>query len=180
MSTQKTITLYETFESYDEFKTTFDAYCQLTHQVFTAVDSKKLKPKDSSQASEDLVKKFVYKAQKFDCIHGRKRNNGYVAKGIRTNTHSQKIGCDCKFRLNFNETKKLLEITIFEIEHNHPVGKDLFQHYPSQRKSSEDQMKKLVELHEKHGVKVSTLVNNFNDENEKALRRKAFTIFIKN
>jgi hypothetical protein len=59
MSTQKTIRLYETFESYDEFKTTLDAYCQLTHQSFTAVDSKKLKPKDSSQASEDLVKKFV-------------------------------------------------------------------------------------------------------------------------
>ena len=54
MSTQKTIRLYETFESYDEFKTTIDAYCQLTHQALTVVDSKKLKPKDSSQASEDL------------------------------------------------------------------------------------------------------------------------------
>ena len=42
MSTQKTIKLYETFESYDEFKTTLDAYCQLTHQAITAVDSKKL------------------------------------------------------------------------------------------------------------------------------------------
>jgi uncharacterized protein YeaO (DUF488 family) len=38
-------------------------------------------------------------------------------------------------------------------------------------------MKNLVELHEKHGVKVSTLVNNFHDDNEKALRKKDFHNF---
>jgi hypothetical protein len=177
MSTEKTLRLYETFESHAEFQATLRKYCQETNQVFTLVDSKLLKPKDSSKEELDLVKKFVYKAQKFDCVLGRKRNRGYLKKGVRKNKTSQKIGCECQFRINFNVTKNLFEITSFITEHNHPIDADFFKNHARDRKPSEDQMKKMLELHEKFSVKVSTLVSKFNEENNTSLTSKDFHNF---
>jgi len=177
MSTEKTLKLNETFESHAEFQATLRKYCQETYQVFTLADSKLLKPKDASKEEQDRIKKFVYKAQKFDCVLGRKRNTGYLKKGIRKNRSSQKIGCECQFRINFNATKNLLEITSFIAEHNHPIDANFFKNHARDRKPSEDQMKKMLELHEKFSVKVSTLVTKFNEENNTSLTSKDFHNF---
>ena len=89
----------------------------------------------------------------------------------------KKIGCECQFRINFNATKNLLEITSFIAEHNHPIDADFFKNHARDRKPSEDQMKKMLELHEKFSVKVSTLVTKFNEENNTSLTSKDFHNF---
>lgn len=134
ITTQKTIQLNETFSSHNEFKTVLQLYSQETNQIFTATDAKRLKPRDSSQEEANFVQRFVYKHQLFECINGKKKENGYVKRGLRLNTSSIKLNCPCQFRLNFNESKQLFEITKFFTEHNHPIDVDAFEKYSNKGK----------------------------------------------
>ena len=54
----------------------------------------------------------------------------------------------------------MFQIKIFVFEHNHEIGKDLYQHYASQRKPDEDGMKEILKNYSKNGAKLATLVNN--------------------
>jgi hypothetical protein len=69
---------------------------------------------------------------------------------------------------------KLFKIKIFVSDHNHAVGPDLFCHYASQRKPTDQEFTEMVKLQIKTGAKVATLINNYNDEHGKNLQVKDY------
>jgi len=88
---QKTIKLYETFESFDEFKKVFGDHSNTTYQKFVKKDSSYLQPRDikNKEFSEELVKKFVFKRATYQCIHYGNARKNENRKGLRQ-THTKK------------------------------------------------------------------------------------------
>jgi hypothetical protein len=168
----KTIKLDETFESLKELTETLDSYAKENHLVHSLTDTKLLKNVDQT-----LIDRFKYKYMEYRCIHGPKRKCSYVNKNIRPNTHTSKVDCPYKIRVNFDEKIKSFKIKIFVSDHNHKIGEDLFCHYASQRKPTEEELKELVKLQCKTGAKASTLVNNYNDEKGTNFLTKDFNNF---
>jgi len=85
----------------------------------------------------------------YQCYHGSKKRDGLIKQG-RRRTHTQKINCGARIRINFIEkNNKVFRIKIFVFEHNHEIGKDFYQHYASQRKPDLDGLKEILKNYSK-------------------------------
>ena len=71
------------------------------------------------------------------------------------------------FSVKFQRKNK---ISKFVTEHKHPISKDLYEQYSNVRQPSDDTLKEIIKIREKTGAKMSTLVNNYNNDNDKSLR----------
>jgi hypothetical protein len=127
---KKTIKLNETFDSFEQFNSIFQAYSNATFQKFVKKDSSYLQPNDLK--NEELVKRFVLKRASYMCIHSGAVRKNEKNQGLRKR-QTKKIGCPCHLRLNFNEKRNLIEITQFVSDHNHSVSKELFEQYSNKR-----------------------------------------------
>ena len=84
---EKTIKLNETFESFDQFNSVFQAYSNATFQKFVKKDSSYLQQNDLK--NEELVKRFVLKRATYMCIHSGNVRKNEKNQGLRKKNDSK-------------------------------------------------------------------------------------------
>ena len=72
----------------------------LHFKIFIKGDSLNFVPHDLSDLDAKLAIDFVYKRIQYNCIHFGSVGKDQRKDGTRPNTHTMKIGCKCRFRLN--------------------------------------------------------------------------------
>ena len=92
-----------------------------------------------------MVEQFKIKYQLYKCQHVGKKKLNDKKTGQRPNTYSKKLGCECHFRIKFDEIRKHQIVIKLDNEHSHPIKKEFYQKNSKIRKSDDQEMQRIVD-----------------------------------
>ena len=156
----------KSFKSFQELNDSWRTYCQANFHPYRIDSSHKLDAKDAAQ---ELIDKLVYKDITFTCVH-----YGAYSKQRGDNVRkctSIKINCEFRIYIKYDAYKKELVVKSFAKEHNHSIGKDLYDMYFQNRALNDtdyDQIKELLKLK----TPVNMIAKHFTENLNKPLANK--------
>jgi hypothetical protein len=93
--------------------------------------------KGEKYTPEDILK-FEKKRMQLKCVHGGVERTS-VKDNSRKNQATNNLDCPFQINVNFSKTKKVLEITNYNLSHNHIICKEAFEQYAQNRRLNEEQ-----------------------------------------
>ncbi|CAH0723915.1 unnamed protein product, partial [Brenthis ino] len=148
----------DTFKSFEKLEKIIDRFQRKTYALYYRRDAITIRRCSERGIKKPIKEKLKYYSIKYNCIHGGK-NIKSKSKGIRKASTFQN-GCPASFTIGVTKNGDRLIVKSVEHKHNHATSKNLFRHYPRNRRVNPAQQQKIAELLdlEANRIKVKQLI----------------------
>lgn len=159
-SNHRSLNVGDTFDSFEKLKENVEIYQDTEYALFYRRDAMSIDRCRKKGIKRPIDVTLKYYTIQYYCVHGGK-NYQSKSSGARKAFTFQR-NCPAVFNVGVDETGHNLIIKSIIHEHNHQRSKNLFRHYPRNRRLTEEEKSKIAELLdlEANRVKVKNLMEN--------------------